>query len=193
MFTASEIVKLCGKKGLGDTGMTYIYEKVAEILTGERKEQISSKPTEWGNMWEKGAFEHYISLGYTAEYYGKENFVFFEYNKYSGGSPDGLFENGVLEIKCPYNTSNHIQALHKGAEWLKKNDYYYQLQFNMMCAKRDNGRLISFDPRIIDNSQRMAIIDVQKDEEIQNLIDERVTMAANIVTDILNSLTVKLP
>lgn len=190
MFTASEIWKLCGKKGLGDTGTTYIHEKVSEFITGERKQQASTMATEWGNNNEKDAYLWFVQeTKIEAKYHGKEDFVFLEYNQFSGGSPDGFFDNGVLEIKCPFVTSNHVAALSGGIDWLRKKDEYYcQLQFNMMCAKAEKGILVSYDPRTIEPQHRMALIDVEPDIDLQLLIHSRIEQAAEIVKSILNKI-----
>lgn len=199
MFTASSIWQLMksGKtkdKLFGEQAMTYIYEKIAEIVTGESKPQAKGAALDWGNLYEKDA-SLWLSNYYDFEhkYYGKENFVFWDYNAYSGGSPDGEDELSVIEFKCPYNSSNHIQWLmcvDNDNEWLKKNhfEYYVQLQFNMECGKKSKGIICSYDPRTVDEKNRMKVLTISKDVELLNELDMRITEAAKIISNAINIL-----
>ena len=48
-FTASNIHKLMGVKGLGKTGLTYIDEVVADMLSDESEdERFENKAMRWG-------------------------------------------------------------------------------------------------------------------------------------------------
>lgn len=198
MFTASGIHALMssGKKKdvlFGQTAMTYINEKIAEIITGERKQDARSASLDWGNEHEKDAFMMF-RLQYSGEcnYYGKENFKFFPYNEYSGGSPDGCAEDGVIEIKCPYVSSNHIDCLlNPTQEWLKTNkpEYYTQVQFNMLCTKQDKGYFVSYDPRTVDHKHRLAIISVAKDDEWLSELCMRIVAAVTIVKQAITQLS----
>lgn len=175
----------------GDTAITYISDCVGEILTGEPKSDLTGvRATEWGNVYESEAgeaFEKYI--GKPIEFYGGANPQFYHFNAYSGGSPDGLLDDAVLEIKCPYNTANHVKRLlasRQGAsnDWLRDNneDYYWQVQFNMMCTERNKAYLVSYDPRVVNEENRLAVIIVSADEQDQKLLEERVVLAAEEIS-----------
>lgn len=202
-FTSSEIGKLLKSsktKGVmfGDTAMTYIHEKIAELLTHERKQNVSGYALEWGTNQEPKAMQHYIDF-YKQEnvtYYGAKNFKYFEHPEItlSGGSPD--FVQGIIcgEIKAPLNSSNHIEVLigeksENHNEWLKKyNDLYYaQLQWNIECCKCERGIFLSYDPRVTDMQKAMAILHIEKDNDLISELKTRLNAAIKIVNDFLQS------
>jgi exodeoxyribonuclease (lambda-induced) len=198
-FTASEISKLfvrskTDKNSLGQSAMTYVYTKVAEILTGEQTPEVNSNSIEYGRATEFEAFEWYKMTQPDAQYFGIAEPKFFEYGKFAGGSPDGFFgENGLLELKCPYNSAIHIQhLLISDNEDLKKFniDYYAQVQANMIFCKKSIAHFVSYDPRMIDHRLRMNIVEVQPDEEMQSLIIESIDLAAKKVAITLELLNI---
>lgn len=192
IFTASSIYKLMGKgknKGqyFSDTAMTYIDEKIAEIITGEKAVQARSASMDWGNNYEKDA-SLWLQKTHPHTYLGKENFKFYPYGKYAGGSPDGENETTIFEYKCPFVSANHVKWLrNKNQEWLKAvhMDYYVQIQFNMVCAKKNQGVIQSYDPRTVDHKHRGAIIEVEPDIELIEELKERIDKAALIITETL--------
>jgi hypothetical protein len=188
LFTASCIFVL-NQDGKKDTfsvaAMTYIMEKVAEVITGECKPQVGGVSLSWGNDNEKDA-DMWLQKFHPHEYMGKGNFKFFPYNEFSGGSPDGLSDTHVIELKCPYNAANHVQWLLYGSpEWLQKNypEYYAQIQFNMLCCKRHYALIASYDPRTIEHNHRMKIIEVERDEPYLEKLTTRIDLAVGIVKD----------
>ena len=195
MFTASSIYRLMqGAKGgglFGKDALKYINEKIAEIITGEAPKQAFSASMDWGNQNEKDAYL-WLNRTHPHEYLGKENFKFFEFSPYAGGSPDGLCEKSVYEYKCPYNSSNHIEWLiNKSQEWVKKEhyEYYVQLQFNMACTVKETGIIASYDPRTVDHQHRMAIVEMERDEDlIKELTEIRIPEAVEIITNTLKHL-----
>lgn len=191
-ITSSEIYKLLGDGNpFTKGGMTYIFETIAEILTGDSAEAYS-KAMEWGAANEfEAILEYQKQSGIEVEYFGVANPKFFAYNEYSGGSPDGIANDTLIEVKCPYNSGNHVKFLAvRNGEELKKasSEYYYQAQMNLMCTGLDKGTFISYDPRIIDTSHRMAIVNLYRDETAIALITERIDAAGEIICDFLNKL-----
>lgn len=202
-FTSSEIGKLLkgGRtKGqlFGDTAMTYINEKIAEVVTGERKQQPNSASLEWGVAQEIDALMTFKSvMGFNDDeitFYGGANFKYFEYNEFSGGSPDGGTNDACIEAKSPYVSSNHIEVLLLARESTGKFDfsdnvklkhyndlYYAQLQWNMFCMGKDKGYFISYDPRTVDYSNRIAILRIKKDDEYISMLKDRLNAAVEIV------------
>jgi hypothetical protein len=195
-FTASEIHKLMQKgrakdQYFGTGATTYIKTKVAEIITGERTPDVSSNAIEYGRSLEPEAFEvfnrEYPDL--KALHYGISVPKFFPYGDFAGGSPDGeTNDNGIIEIKCPYNSTNHVEhLLLNTAEDLLSQcpEYYYQVQANMMFSERDRAYFISYDPRIIDYQFRLKVLVVEKDEDVFIEIGERVKRGAELMTELL--------
>lgn len=178
----------------GEGALTYINEKIAEILTGQSKEEAGSKATEWGIMHEYDAVEFYADqTGEDVTYYGGDNPKVFSFNAFSGASPDGMGKDYNLECKCPYVSSNHIGYLmaarnkETAQAWLKSehNDYYAQCQFAMMSCKTQKAVFISYDPRMIAKENRLAIIELKPDLELQADIKHRLNEAGKIIREAL--------
>lgn len=190
-FTGSEIYKLMGKpktksEFLSETAKTYIYEKAAVILTGQQQE-IFGRALEWGKNYEKEAFTHFANQSFDEwTYYGGETFTFIEYNECSGFSPDGL-GNGILEIKCPFNSAIHLKnATIKNAEDLKSlhPEYYWQMQFGMLATANDYGVFVSYDPRMpLSHAMFSAEIEL---EDIKEQIDEQLFHANQLLQSIIH-------
>lgn len=196
-FTSSEIHRLLksgrgGKPYFGDGAMTYIHETVAGIVTGEAPEE-TGRAIEWGYAHEYDAILEYgARMKVKVEYYGSGNPKFIPYNEVSGGSPDGFSGSTIMqEVKCPYNSGNHIKFLmmENQAQLKADNfDYYCQTQMNLLCSKRELAHFISYDPRAIDHRLRLSILEVKRNEELIKEIQERITAATVIVKDLLSKL-----
>lgn len=168
-FTSSEIWKLLqnGKSKdsvFSKTGLTYIKDKASEILTGEYTD-FSNQATEWGNEYESYAKKWFEKIHKTSV----TDCGFYAYNEYFGGSPDGLVDGGIIEIKCPFKTSNFIDLsliCREGVEAFKSEypEYYYQIQSNMIVTNTDFCIFIIFDPRI-DNNSALQVFTFDKNEK----------------------------
>lgn len=204
LFTASEIHRLLSKpKGggglFGDGAMTYIYEKVAECITGETKPQTRAAATDWGIEHEADAIAWFeMTKGIKGEHFGVNNFKFFKYNDKSGCSPDWVCAGVAgLQVKCPYLSANHVPYLlsDKSQAWLKEynKEYYTQTQFEMMCLKKAYPEMqkmyfATYDPRTIEHYNRMAIFEMVADVELHTDLDTRIKAASEIVSKCVGSL-----
>lgn len=158
-----------------------INSKIAEILTGEKPE-INAKQLEWGIDHEHEAVEEYSKIvNHHVEYFGIAMPKYFAKNEISGGSPDGILnDDGVLELKCPFNSTYHVKMLRcKDVEEFKKFhlDYYTQDQFNMYVLDRKWCDHVSYDPRMISPNHRLKVLRIERDDEHINLICERLCLA----------------
>lgn len=201
-FTASEIHKLMSKgrakdQYFGRGAMTYIKTKVAEIITGERTPDVSTNAIEYGRSMEPEAFE-FFQLMYPdieAVHFGISVPEFYAFGDFAGGSPDGLTINGlqlgIIEIKCPYNSANHVEhLLLKSAEDLKdySPEYYYQVQANLLFTEREIAYFISYDPRVINHEQRIKVLEIYPDGTAQKEMEERISRAAELMSDYLTQI-----
>ena len=93
---------------------------------------------------------------------------FIRYNKYFGGSPDGLVgEDGIVEIKCPYSGKVYVKyLLLETQEDLKKlnRGYYTQIQGNLIVTSRKWCDFIAYDPRVQNPDLALKILRVERDE-----------------------------
>ena len=189
-FTASQISKLLGKKGFGATGETYIFERAAEILTGQpieiQENYAMKRGTElepYAKKWYEKSFEVEIKEA-----------GFIEFGKYAGASPDGIVnENYGIEIKCPNNPANHVRnLLMKSENDLKDNfpEYYYQIQMCMLATGLNNWEFISFHPDF-NGMNRMLVLPVKRNESDIILIQTRIKEASEILEKILTQINLE--
>lgn len=186
-FTASEIGKLLtsSKKKdeiFGSTAISYIHKKFHERISGEQKELGALPSLEWGKSLENEAILHYeMMTGRKVQSFGGENPQFFEFNEYSGGSPDGFADNDILiEIKCPYNGEtfvDYMQFKDPADLYYYNKEYYTQLQFNMICCNKDVAHWVAYDPRIKNPNKRMVILEVEKDDAFCDGLLNRLSLA----------------
>ena len=191
-FTASEIHKLMGtprKKGetLSETAKSFVIEKAAEILTGQKR-PIYGAALDWGVEHEQEAFLKFnVISDQMWEYYGGQEFKFYSYGIFSGASPDGLSVSHLLEIKCPYESHNHIKhMLIKDNEDFKSSrpEYYWQMQLGMIATEKSKGMFVSYDPRMPEDKQIYQIEIYQDDVKAE--IDEKISVASEMLAEIIS-------
>lgn len=192
-FTSSRIGDLMTKgrakdKFWGDTAMNYIYEKVAELTTGVPQYSPETRAIEWGNDNEPLAIERYNKYAQNPiEHMGK---TFIPFNDMCGGSPDGYIKsNWIAEIKCPYNSANHIKTL---LDRTIDKKYYFQCQSNMLFTARDYCMFISYDPRMKSEELELVTIPIKRDEKVCAEILERVQKATEKLLEIQEKTGLKL-
>lgn len=185
-FTASEIWKLMvdpkekAKKDAGDlseTALTYVNDKVAEVMTGQCKQQGYAFPLVWGKEKEPDARDAFKEkTGFECEVVG-----FFTFSDHAGGSPDGLVnDDAILEIKCPYDSGTQVEYLQLVDQWdLKrfKRENYWQCQANMLFTNRELCHFVTFDPRMVNEKHRLFHMVIKKSEEDQQMIIRKIAKA----------------
>jgi hypothetical protein len=176
MITGSKfgelVVQTKDKKGYtlstGKTARTYIYRvawerllKTGNISNGLGRLNVSSQSMEHGHEYEQEAIMKYMALtGREVDYHQK----FIEYDNYIGGTPDGYIGNdGLIEVKCPWNGGNHIECLLTNE--IYNSDYIYQIQGYLWMTGRKWCDFISYDPDLHDSLQ-LKVIRVKRDKAI---------------------------
>ena len=87
-----------------------------------------------------------------------------------GASPDGLIDEGMIEIKCP-DSHTHYQYMTSGKV---PGGYMKQMQAQMLCAEKSWVDFISFDPRYPEK-HKMFVKRVERDDEmIEKIEDETI-------------------
>lgn len=121
----------------------YIGDILAELLTGEPKEQAHAKPLDWGHDVEDAARAIYEAE--TGEIVQRVAFMQHPLLPYIGCSPDGLVgADGQIQIKCPANPAVHIATLRDGMP----DEHIAQVQGEMFVTGRAWSDFVSFDPRM---------------------------------------------
>ena len=173
-FTGSEIYKLmteprtkaAKEKGeLSEGANTYVLEKVWEKLSGRTKGGVDNFATEWGNENEPKAVLWYEKL--TGRKCEETNLLYSKEYPYISGTPDRFVgEDGMIELKCPFNGANHLKhCFITDSEYFKSehNDYYWQMMCYLYLSGRQWCDFVSFDPRI-DSDLGMFIYRVERNE-----------------------------
>lgn len=159
--TASRVADVIAKTktGWGASRANYLAELLAERLTGMVAPSYSNASMEWGTLTEAEAITAY-------QFYRDKDVVavgFIEHPTIamSGASPDGLVDDGLVEIKSP-NTSTHIDTLLTGKVPEK---YVTQMQWQMACTRQAWCDFASFDPRMPEHL-RLYVKRVNRDDAL---------------------------
>lgn len=179
----------------GPGAFTYIHQKVAETLTQEPVTEFNANATDYGNAMEPEAATAYRAKHpeYKVEYYGGVDPKFFEYGAFAGGSPDALVnEDGMAEIKCPYNSTKHVEfLLVQTQEQFKEENapYYDQVQMNLLVTGRKWCDIVFFNPRMVNNHLQLVELRIERDEARISEIKLRIEAATDILADLLKQIS----
>lgn len=213
-FTASCAGQLMGfedKDELPAGAKTYAKKVAIERMTKfnpDRPNGFKSAAMQWGIDTELTALDVlYKSTGMFFEKTGDNqcfltcNFipileVYNSFNEWVGGTPDGVvFNEGQedygwafgVEVKCP-NSETHFDYLQiKTQEEFKKvcKDYYWQIMQLMLCTGSKYWYFVSFDPDFIDESKRLKILRIDRNEaDIAKLV-KRLTLAIDYAKSLI--------
>lgn len=149
--TASRFKDVIGRRKDGKGYLAgraeYALELAVERLTGQPASRLDTAAMSWGREQEAAAADLY-ALRHQVEV---EAVGFVRHDAIEAGcSPDGLVDwDGLVEIKCPFNSLNHIEA------WLNgmPAEHTAQVQGQLWITGRDWCDFISFDPRMPEELQ----------------------------------------
>ena len=181
-ITASRMAAVMNTLKNGDSGAErrkYIGELVCERLTGEPIPHFQNAAMQHGTELEPLARQAYeFKTGNLVDECG-----FYEHPVIPncGASPDGLIgDDGLIEIKCP-ESYTHIETLRNGEI---KQDYIYQMQWQMECTGRKWCDFVSFDDRLPEKLQ-IFIKRVYRDEKlIERIKNEVIAVNSEIYSTI---------
>lgn len=185
--TASRITDVLSKGKSGESAgrKNYRMELVVQRLTGLPGESFTSAAMEHGVLTEPKA-----RFAYEAE---KQQFVeqvaFVDHPsiKWFGCSPDGLVNDGLIEIKCP-NSTTHIEYLTDQKPPAK---YIPQMQCQMAVTGRQWCDFVSFDLRMPDGLD-FFVVRLERDEEYIKAMEAEVQQFLLEVEQELTQLRKKL-
>lgn len=181
-FTASEIHKLMGVRGLGETGKSYAIDKAIEQLFGEMEENFISNDMQRGIDLEPLAFAKFSEI-MDLDFILVNTCGFIEICENSGASPDGIVgENDILEIKCP--KSGTFFKLIADEEINKQ--YFYQMQMQMLAT--GGQKAYFFNYMVHEGQEFHHLIEVLRDETVIELMKSRVAEAVEIKNEYINKI-----
>ena len=181
--TASRVADVIAKTktGYGAGRANYMADLVVERLTGKKAQGFTNAAMEWGTEQEPHARAAYSAkTGIMVEDVG---FIDHPTVAMSGASPDGLAEEGLVEIKCP-NTATHLEYIFDGKPPQK---YVTQMQWQMACAGKPWCDFVSYDPRLPERLQ-LLVVRVQRDDDYIKMLEQEVTIFLQELDDKLNKL-----
>jgi hypothetical protein len=169
---------------LGESAITYIRVKVAEILTGTVKQDSYAFPMVRGSEMEPEAVAYFEQqTGLQCEEVG-----FVPFGDYAGGSPDRYVgENEILEVKCPWAIEKQIDYLELTDQWDLKRyspEYYWQCMANLFFTQKDLCHFITYDPRYPE-PYRMTHITIKPDLQAYDLLAKKIEIAVKEMLETL--------
>jgi hypothetical protein len=171
VITASrvhDIIKKGRAKGSYSAArQTYMNELIAQVCTGLLPDQLTAKQVAWGHENEPKALALYDpfedkQINQIAFVYGLD--------MRCGVSPDALVnDNGGLEIKCPWTTSQYIDQLLGGEP---KPEYLTQMQYSMWLTGREYWDFANYDPRM--KKSNIHVVKHEPDLELFKVFGEEI-------------------
>lgn len=129
---------------LSATAKDYLMQKLAESLTGVYRE-FKNDATAHGIETEAEAIQYYMKK--TGSVVTEAGFIECVKGLY-GGTPDGFVnDDGIIQVKCPYNYEKHIHyGLVDSVEYfkLKYREYYWQCQSDMLVSEKTYCDFVSY-------------------------------------------------
>ena len=136
------------KSGEASDRRNYRIQLVTERLTERPCESYTNAAMQYGNDTEPLARMAYEAV--TGALVDEAPFMLHPTIKWVGASPDGLIDDdGMLEIKCPYQSTVHVETLQGGMP----RSHTAQIQGNLWVNGRAWCDFVSFDPRMPDHLQ----------------------------------------
>lgn len=184
--TASRVGDLTRKRdgSWGADAMKYLYDLLAERLTGGVTEHYQSPAMQWGVETERDALLALAKhLGHSIEPVGFRQHPTIPK---SGATPDGRVRSGeregwLVEVKCP-QTATHLRYLsaQNSAPEAKKltpltnlpDNYIDQCAYELACCPEAPGIVFaSFDPRIQAEALRLCVVPVAREDFLVAMAD----------------------
>lgn len=170
-------------------GITYIEEKVAEVLTGQCEPSVWSHATAWGDDWEPIAAEYYAEK-FKCEF---EIIAFQPFGDHAGGSPDRKIKGTKrgIEIKCPHRSKNQVNYLQLGDQAdvkMHHPEHYWQCIANLLFMDWEVIELVTYDPRMKEERHKLARIEIVPVAKDTDLVCAKIEAAVKEKLEILRSI-----
>jgi exodeoxyribonuclease (lambda-induced) len=161
----------------GEARSTYMNKLISQIITGDIEPHFCSQAMKWGIEKEPLALDIYGAVnGVSVQLVG-----FVEKNNFIGVSPDGMLEDGLVEVKCP-NTETFIEYFKKGTLPAK---YKAQVNCQMWVCEKSWCDFVVYDPRIVKGYWEVR---VDRDDEYIDKMETKVNLFIEEMNDIIDKL-----
>jgi hypothetical protein len=182
-FTVSEFVRLMGYEDSAvfpEGAITYVTEKVLEVVTTGEKKQLNTASVNHGKETEvEAALEFMKKYNLVVCNYGDDQ-EFIELGEHVGATPDGLIgKDKGIETKCPDSKTHLLYLETLTVENFKKSctKYYWQIQGSMYVTGRDSWYFVSYDPRFKNESKRLFVLEIHRNDTDIAKLEKRLTEA----------------
>jgi putative phage-type endonuclease len=181
--TASRVADVMSKIKTGESAgrKNYKMDLVVERLTNTPTSSFTNAAMAWGTETEPLARMAYEA--FTGTFVETVAFIQHPSIEWFGCSPDGLVDDGLIEIKCP-NTATHIDYLLAGVPPAK---YVPQMQTQMACTGAKWCDFVSFDPRLPTELQ-LLVVRLNRDDSYIQEIEVEVKQFLNEVQQVYTQL-----
>ena len=142
----------------------YLWQLVAERETGLAEETYVNADMQRGTEKEPIARAAYEA--HTGNFVTQTGFWLHPEIEFFGASPDGLVEDGLIEIKCP-RTSTHLQYRKEGKVPTK---YKRQMMCQLLCTGRKWVDFVSFDDRVRESKQLFIVRFEPKQSDLDEML-----------------------
>jgi len=161
----------------GEEAVSYLYTLLSQRILGFEQNPYTNPAMEWGRVQEadaRAAYQWFNPINVA-----EVGFVNHPTIPNVGSSPDGVIREklGIIEIKCPYTTKEHLRNL--DTKRVPK-QYVAQVQGNLWVTGYEWCDFISFDARVPEEMQ-LSVVRVERDERYIEKLAARVAEFAALV------------
>lgn len=167
---------------LSATTKEYLLAKLAEKLSGVQRDYKSDATTH-GLELEGEALAYYAAK--TGNVVKEAGFIEMITGLY-GGTPDGFVnDDGIIQVKCPWNYVNHLSyGLVESVEYFKKKyrEYYWQCQSDMLVSDKVFCDFVSYC-KDMPEQYKMFVFRIPANLEDMELLVERLDASAKFMNE----------
>lgn len=184
VLSASNADKVVAKRDSA-TRATYMASLISQVCSCVIPEEMNFKAMEHGKLYEPAARDALsVALGFVN--IQEIAFMFSDESLRVGVSPDGLLDNTIIEIKCPFNGENFIKF---AAFETNKKDWAWQAQFQLFAGKADEHIFCQYDPRMV-LCNNLHYVKTERDDAMQKTLADAIPQFIADMDQALNKLGV---
>jgi len=181
--TASRVADVIAKtkSGYSATRANYMAQLICERLTGKQAESYTNSDMERGVELEPIARAMYEM--HTDSTVSEVGFISHPKIDMTGASPDGLVDDGLIEIKCT-RSGSHLEYVLAGVVPEK---YKPQMAWQCLCTERTWCDFVSYNQDFPEHLQ-LFVVRFTPDKEYMAMLEDEVTKFLHELDDKLKRL-----